>query len=162
MTKMSFPIHSSQQITHYVYFDPYQYVDHIDNYPALLRLGYGFGFQRMSIPNTFDADPLVGKTISRIIFDFIEERSNEVVLLYHCEYIDKKQKGRDRIFQEWYDNSPAKELVIKKRIEINQTDSSGNRISFFMGYLVSGKNRNKLKIDEEFSTFADKLIAGKP
>jgi len=147
---------------YYVYFDPYQYDGYIDSYPNLLGLGFGFGFHRVSKQEGWTADPKIGDTISNIVLHFIRERTNEVVLLYHCEYGDKKQRGRDKIFQDWYNNSAIKDTIIKKRLQVSQIERDGKETNIYMGYLTPDKNNKKNEVEQEFTLFAEKLVANKP
>ncbi len=143
---------------YYVYFDPYQYALHVEDYPNLLKLGYGFGFERMSKPSNWVEDPLIFSTISQIVFDFIQDNGNEVVLLYHCDNSDQKQKGRDKIFEDWYRKSELNTEIFKKRISICHRNSEDQEITMFMGYLTSESNQSKSQIEEEFQFFAENLV----
>jgi len=155
---ISYSFITSNGSLYYVYFDPYQYIKYTDVYPHLLRFGYAFGFQRSVKGHGWLSDTKIGSTISKIIFDFIQENGNEVVLLYHCDYADKKQKGRDKIFNEWYENSEIKHAFIKKRVEVNITNDKGNENDYYVGYLTSINNHHSINVENEFSMFAEKLV----
>lgn len=159
---ISYSFLTSHGSLYYVYFDPYQYTEHTEKYPNLLNFGYGFGFHRISRQKEWVYDSKIGETISKIVFDFIEEYGNRVVLLYHCDFADKKQKGRDKIFHNWYENSKIKESIIKERIKINQVDNNGKEVDFFLGYLTARKNDKYKEVGNEFSIFAEALASNKP
>jgi hypothetical protein len=112
----------------------------------------------MSKPDTaWIQDQKIGETISKIVFDFIDEHGNEVVLLYHCDFADGKQKGRDKIFKAWYENSSIKEGMVRKRIEIREIKENGESIDYYMGYITSDLNPLKEDVESEFSLFAEKF-----
>ena len=159
---ISYSFLTSHGLLYYVYFDPYEYNDHIGRYPHLLNSGYGFGFHRMSKGKGWINDPKTGETISKIIFDFIEDRGNDVVLLYHCDYSDAKQKGRDKIFNNWYTKSKIKKAIIKKSVKVSQIEENGKETDYFMGYLTTIENPKKEEVEIEFTTFAENLVSGKP
>ncbi len=148
---------------YYVYFDPYQYASYVEKYPNLLTLGFGFGFNRINTNSlsTSTRDHKIGVTISKIVFDFIQERGDKVVLLYHCDFQDEKQKGRDRIFNEWYESSEIKDNIFKQRLHIT-VEYEDRTSDLFMGYLTSAKNENKDAVDCEFMTFGQNLASSKP
>jgi hypothetical protein len=153
---------TSNNILYSVYFDPYAYSVHVDKYPDLLNLGFTFGFYRVSsTQEAWVQDPMIGITISKIVFDFIQEYGDDVVLLYHCDYADRKQEGRDKIFHQWYELSEIKHSIIKKRIEIKQVEENGTTTAFYLGYLTSIQNPKRENIQNEFSLFAENLSANK-
>lgn len=145
-----------------VYFDPYQYIEHVENYPNLLSSGFGFGFNRMIRSKTIsNIDILIYHTISKIISDFLESCHPNTVLLYHCDYKDGKQKGRNKIFNNWYNKSSLKTSFIKRSIPIYITSENEDVTDYYVGYLTSVNNSNKELIEDEFSLFAENIIANK-
>lgn len=145
---------------YYVYFNPYEYNNYTHQYPYLLRLGFGFGFFRTYRATTDRLpDPIVGLTISRIVMDFIEEKGNDVVLLYHCDHTDGKQKGRDKIFVEWHNLSGNKNKITMNRVQITREDTNGKKTELFIGYLTPTRNPNMSEVEEEFSLFGANIIS---
>jgi hypothetical protein len=129
----------------------------------LLKYGYAFGFFRTyKSGEGWKNDPLIGETISKIIRDFISTHGPEVVLLYHCDYSDRKQKGQDKTFERWYQNSAVNHQFIKKRIEVDIVNNQGIQTEYFIGYLTSCDNPGKLVVEIEFARFAESLTIGKP
>lgn len=147
---------------YYVYFDPYQYVGYTNVYPNLLSLGYGFGFHRPFKPDgSWPKDEKIGATISKIISDFIEENGDEVVLLYHCDHEDSKQRGRNLIFNRWYNTTDIQATILKQSIKIDQVTESGDDVEMHMGYLTSRDNPLLHDVKKEFLTFAENLTSYK-
>lgn len=142
---------------YYVYFDPNQYVEHIDKYPALLNAGFGFGFFRYGAQNHAKSDLKIANTISRIIIDFMNETSHDSVLLFHCDYGDNRQGSRDKLFETWYNNCDAKNEIIKKRIEVNRINDDGSITEFFLGCLISVKNKKANEVETQFDLFSENL-----
>lgn len=143
---------------YYVYFDPYEYNGYTEVYPNLLNLGFGLGFSRASkSQNDNNSDPRVGVTISKIVSDFIEEKGTEVVLLFHCDHSDGKQKGRDKIFLKWYQVYNSNNSVLMRRMQVNGTDARGNEMQLFLGYLTPVNNPHLIAVGEEFDHFAEQL-----
>ncbi len=160
---ISYSFLTSNRSVYYVYFDPYEYVRYTDNYPHLLESGFAFGFQRIIKGNgPWISDLKIGETISRIVIDFIKEHGADVVLLYHCDYSDKKQRGRDKIFNDWYECSAMKQSFIKKKIAVIIVNKNGGVIDYYMGYLTSKNNSLSQNVEDEFSLFAENLASNKP
>ena len=86
-----------------VYFDFSMYQEYIEDYPNLLTHSYGFGF----FNNPFIVDKVqkktkdgrVSTTIHNIILDFLATQNNNTFLLYHCDFKDKKQAFRHKLFK---------------------------------------------------------------
>lgn len=144
-----------------VYFDPYQYVKYISEYPGLFTQGYGFGFNRVLKSKNWEKDPLIGVTIAKIVIDFIEERGSGVVLLYHCDYVDNKQNGRNKIFNTWFDLTNVSQSIVDNRVKVDLPQIDGSVLHTFMGYLTSINNINRGKASEEFTAFAERLAVNK-
>ena len=159
---ISYSFLTSNGSLYFVYFDPYHYVKYVNDYPNLLNPGFGFGFGRAhKASGVWRQDALIGETIAKIVSDFIAEYGNEVVLLYHCEYLDGKQKARNKVFHDWYNDSQIKDAVIKKGLVVNLFDREGIETDYFVGYLTSCHNKNSTQVEEEFSVFAEKLVTNK-
>lgn len=157
---ITYSFRTSKGSLYYVYFNPYEYNTYTQQYPCLFKLGFGFGFFRtFKSANDKLPDPIVGLTISRIVTDFIEEKGNDVVLLYHCDHSDGKQKGRDKIFTDWYNESGSENEIIMNRVQITREDTAGNKTELFIGYLTPATNANKLEVEEEFSLFGANIIS---
>jgi hypothetical protein len=78
-------------------------------------------------------------------------------LLYYCDHADGKQKGRDRIFQEWYESLQIKNIVIKKRIEVKGVLVGGKKTNLYVGYLTSIKNPQRQDVENDFFLFAEDI-----
>lgn len=145
-----------------VYFDPYQYVKYTDRFRYLLHNGYGFGFTRVyKALSPWTKDPLIGTTIARIIVDFIETNGANTVLLYHCDFSDKKQKGRSMIFDQWHSGSDMTHLIKKRSLEVEKPLQDKKETNY-IGYLTSCTNPDIVKVEDEFVIFVEDLIGNKP
>jgi len=153
---------SSNGAIYAIYFDPYQYLEYVNDYPILLSYGFGLGFYRKAKEGTiYGNDNLISATISQIILDFLESNPPDTVLLYHCDYKDGKQKGRNKIFNNWYTKSPYNNTIIKNSIPIYINNQDGVVSDYYLGYLTNSNNTNIDALETEFLLFAENLILNK-
>jgi hypothetical protein len=145
-----------------VYFRPNEYDKYVDNFPNLLTNYYGFGFFRLSrVVDTPEKDPKVFITISKIITDFLSTQPLDVILLYHCDHVDGKQGGRERIFSRWYEASTHKQHIIKHSVHLLLNAPNETATSYYMGYLTATTNPLLKEIQSEFDLFVEYLIIDK-
>jgi hypothetical protein len=138
-----------------VVFDPYQYSSYTDEYPTLLNNGIGLSFFRFDNNNIVKQkeDPKIASTICQILKDYLAEQTADVVLLYHCDHKDHKQKGRSILFSKWNTKHNPDNRMIKREIEF---DHDGRK--YYLGYITSTKNDLHEKVDSEFDTFAMNIV----
>lgn len=146
---------TSQQVVYRVYFSIDEYSGYLDDYPNMLQNGYAIGFYKSSEVEgeKYKQDPRVKETICKIILDFFSLIGNELVLLYHCDRIDGRQRTRDAIFNKWFDEHPSSKNYFKYCIKVEVPKPDGNIEDNFMGYIISKKNTHINEIRNEFEDF---------
>lgn len=162
---VTYNFRASNNAVYSVYFSPNQYAGYLDNYPTLLHNGYAIGINRDSnvLDSELDAQGklLLKNTIDVIIADFMRDKNNDIVLLYHCEHNDGKQAYRDRKFDYWYNTSEASKALNKEGVILQENKPDGSVENYYMGYLTPNDNPNIEVVYSEFSDFAVNLTGDK-
>jgi len=151
-------------LVYVVYFNVNEYTPYVEDFSTLLQDGYAFGFNRIR-PNKHQknsADPKVFSTIHQILLDFFKDKGNNTVLLYHCDDSDNKQRGRNKLFNDWNVNYKAQpdQLLVKHSVEVDVPRKDHLR-TVYLGYIISNQNPESDKIAQQFEDFAVALIRPK-
>ena len=143
-----------------VFFDSGEYEKWLHNYPNLLENGYALVVHRevKGYP-LVRKDPKIAVTISKILSDFFKD-NHKAVLLYHCDFADKKQAGRNKLFDDWEASIQEDIGILRKSVsaEISNKDSEGNATIQYLGFITRFDNPLLTIIEEEFSRFVDNVI----
>lgn len=132
-----------------VSFDPHFYSDKINSFPILLENGVALVISIQHKGEYIGEDKLIGNTIVKIVYDYLKDCYNNIVLLYHCDYVDGRQKARNKKFEQWYKNSE-----IEKDFEHYPIEIEVDNISYFVGCFACKENPKKDDVYDEFISFA--------
>ncbi|MET7253877.1 DUF6169 family protein [Dyadobacter fermentans] len=89
---------------YFVRFTPAHYLFQIDCAPCKNTFEVSFHHEeKIQIP-----DQRVKYTIIHLILKFISEHQGPIV--YVCDNLDKKERGRRRLFNRWFQESPSNEF----------------------------------------------------
>jgi hypothetical protein len=153
---------TQNNIAYTVYFSIDQYEQYVDQYPVLLQKGYAFGFRRQKFDSTQKNiyDDRVNVSIYHIISDFIKDKGDETILLYHCDVSDGKQSYRNRLFNAW-EKIFVDSHLIKHSIEV-QIDTNDNESTFhYLGFITLSRNPLLEEVKKEFDEFSIYLVQPK-
>ena len=149
-------------VVYNVYFRPNEYDRYIEHFPNLLDNYFGFGFFKLSKPAKVNIrDEKIYITIARITASFISTQHKDTVLLYHCDHEDGRQKGREKVFSNWYKTSHHSTHLTKRTVELVLPDYNGVETCYYMGYLTAKDNTILDKVEAEFESFVEHLIIDK-
>lgn len=135
-----------------VSFDMSIYASYVENFPTLLKYGYGilFGYER-TIPRqlkTAYQDDNVGITIVEIIADFLNS-DHDIFAIMQCE-----SHKQNKIFQCWLDKYKNKENYFYNGLEIviKETDKTE-----YFGFICSKENKLIKEAVNELDLFSMSL-----
>ena len=154
---------SKDQIMYSVYFRANEYDEHIADFPTLLENSYAFGFYHLP-PNgggKFNVDVRIRVTIDTIIQDFVAEKGDNIIILYHCDHSDGRQHKRSCSFERWYQTSTTKDTIYKTEINFVAHIDEHEEVNYYIGYLTPLNNPEAAKAHEEFKVFARGLTIEK-
>ncbi len=139
-----------------VTFDINLYANHLDRFPYLLKNGYGLSIypegEKISSPK-------ISNTIKAILADFLDTEDKEAFLLYHCDYKDKKQAARNRLFQTWYLETKQKcDIYYKYSLEVEIDTGDDGKVKHYVGFISKDENKGKGEAIEEFEQFSVDLV----
>lgn len=141
-----------------------EYLDEFESFNYLNKYGYVFGFSpQEDFGNEYrpSHDPLIGPTICRIIQDFMR-RFEKVVLVYHCESTDGKQRQRNITFGQWFNAHQGIQPIYKNKVQLEVQLIDGTVRKEYLGYFASCPHTDIEIADLEFQQFAkEKITAGK-
>lgn len=148
-----------------VYFYPAKdYSDYVVPYRFLSEFGFICGITKV-VPNEFKIEPFdswIKETVKLIFIDFIEEFGDEVILLYHCDYHDGKQRKRNSLFKLWHFEITERIAIYMEDTDITAVDEDGNPIlTNYLGFFILEANPNKEAIQAEFHSVKSDLIREK-
>ncbi len=103
-------------------------------------------------------DERIEHTVGKIISDFFTANGNQSVLLFHCDFTDKRQKCRDQLFTLWYNNSPEKNNYYRERVGTTVFETEDTH---YMGFLTPINNPNLALVQLEFDACYFNLIQDK-
>lgn len=157
--ELSYTFESVNGALYSVTFDVREYNDYTERYPHLFNFGHALSFFRMTRPiQKSKLDERIEHTIGKIISDFFTDNGNEAVLLFHCDFSDKRQKCRDHLFTQWYSNSPEKNNYFRERVGATVFETN---VTHYMGFLTPMNNPNLALVQLEFDACYFNLIQDK-
>ena len=86
-------------------------------------------------------DKRVSLTISKILFEFLREFP-DVAVVYTCDNTDKKEKGRNKLFGEWFNSSENSGLIKYEYPVLSNIFHTliVNKNHIFLGDIINGFN----------------------
>lgn len=139
-----------------VYFDGAMYADFLEFYPKLLEKGYGFGFyyEAYAEEDKKKFDDRIYITIHEIILDFFESTGTDVILLFHCDHKDKRQSGRNKLFDKWHSSSTNNDIVkIGLEVEIKSEP-----VHHYIGFITKTQNPHIPIAIQELTSFSVDIV----
>lgn len=141
-----------------------EYLDEFESFEYLNKYGYVFGFSPQEDFEKDDKqyhDPLIRPTICHIILDFMR-RFEKVVLIYHCDAADGKQRQRNIAFSQWFNAHQGIQPIHKNKLQLEVQLIDGTIRKEYLGYFASCSDTEIEMADREFKQFArEKITAGK-
>jgi hypothetical protein len=120
------------------------------NSPNLKEKGYFIGFDCTGIPST--KDPLVGKTICRILLQLFTDLGNDCMLVFNADDSDEKHVLRHRLFRIWHNEFGIDNSILESLI-IEQGDKT-----HYLGCIINKSNSKLEESVEEFRNLKFELI----
>ena len=96
-------------------------------------------------------DPKVVQTVLAVIEEFF--RQDIAVMLYICEYVDKRQAARDRLYRSW-----LTQYVDNDKYTLYSEKLTANSNEYFAGLLILNSNPLKDIIIQAFHSYAENYI----
>lgn len=155
----SYTFITGRNVIYSVSIDSSEYQDLLDDYPTLLKNGFGFGFYHGPESNIEKSkyDGKIATTICKIIEDHFKLCGINSVLLYFCDTSDSRQKCRHVLFERWYKNCDHKDALVKEGVEVEMPDGENTRM-YYLGYIANSKNEHIDEVKEEFERFSIQII----
>ena len=138
-----------------VSYDTYTYQELLIAFPFLLQNGCALAFYDVPTEKNFKikSDKLVSPTIAQTMRDYLAERGNDCVLIYHCDMKDGRQKARHVLFERWFRKGNGDGTLIKEGVEVEVFVDNETRV-YYLGYITPKTNPNIESIKQEFDAFS--------
>ena len=149
---------TKHSIGYTVYFRLYEYSKYVNNFPLLLQKGYSFGLRKQKFDDSKRNinDIKVFSTIYNIVADFFSDYGKDVILLYHCDFSDKRQAHRNKLFDLWEKNVLSENTISKYSVEVQIGHDD-----FYLGFISLNDNPLIEEIKSEFAEFSYFIIQPK-
>jgi len=144
-------------------FDLSEYVEHLQDFPALLQNGYSFSI--FCFPPEVDNiekrkyDKKISNTIFRIILNHFSNVGTESVLLFHCDSSDNLQRCRHILFNRWFNSCSMKIDYVMETLEVEIAKETP--VMHYLGYITMKNNPDFAVLQEEFNSFSMHMIGSK-
>lgn len=142
--------YSKQNRLYTVSFDTSVYAEYVEQFPTLLKHGYGVMFSyTQSVPKRQKescVDPIVIATIVEILHDFLKNNPDSTFIVYQCPgYKEHK------LFNEWFKKSDYAKTIIKEGVTIEIDDETG--ANEYFGFMTTKFNTHTSSALQELQLF---------